>query len=232
MVGDFLYNKVNSISVEYGDTKITFFQINLQAEAVNQSVWHDHRYYEIHFCGKDSLEYTFSDQTVRLNPGELLIIPPDTFHNSITAANKQNIHIVSFAVAAVKNDKRFYKAITSALYKNALTPLRFSCGSQVEWDVYNQEDLYGSLLGICKLKSEATKFIYLLFNRILKEYIAADSKTEIMVLLDNLINRPNMTLDEIAAATHYSKRHVSRLIKQQYGVSLSALRKNIREASR
>ncbi len=227
-----MYNKVNSISMEYNDAKITFFQINLQAEASDQSLWHDHRYYEIHFCGKDSLEYTFSDQTVRLNVGELLIIPPNTFHNSITLADKQNIHILSFAVTAVKNDKRFYKAFTSALNKNALTPVKFSCGSQVEWDVYDREDLYGSLLGICKLKAEATKLIYLLFHCILKEYIAADRKTEVMVLLDNLINRPNMTLDEIAAVTHYSKRHVSRLIKQQYGVSLSELRKNIREASR
>jgi len=223
-----VYNKVNSISVEYDDTKIIFFQINLQAEVVDRMLWHNHRYYEIHFCQKDSLEYTFSDQTVRLNPGELLIIPPDTFHNSITAADKQNIHTLSFAVTAIKNNKRFYKAFTSALNTNALVPLRFPCGSQVEWEAYNQEDLYDSLLGICKLKSEATKFIYLLFNCILKEYISADSKTEIMVLLDNLINRPNMTLDDIAVATHYSKRHISRLIKQQYGVSLSVLRKNIR----
>ncbi len=226
-----MYNKVNSISMEYGDTKITFFQINLQAEMFNQSLWHDHRYYEIHFCWKGSVDYTFSDQTVRLNPKELLIIPPNTFHNSITTVDKQNIHILSFAVTAAKNNKRFYKAITSALNKNALAPLRFPCGSQVEWDVYDQEDLYSSLLGICKLKSEATKFIYLLFNCIIKEYIAVNSKTEIPVLLDNLINRPNITLDEIAAATHYSKRHISRLIKQQYGVSFSVLRKNIRKVS-
>lgn len=217
--------------MEYDDTKITFFQINLQAEMFNQSLWHDHRYYEIHFCWKGSVDYTFSDQTVRLNPEELLIIPPNTFHNFITTVDKQNIHILSFAVTAAKNNKRFYKAITSALNKNALAPLRFPCGSQVEWDVYDQEDLYNSLLGICKLKSEATKFIYLLFNCIIKEYIAVNSKTEIPVLLDNLINRPNITLDEIAAATHYSKRHISRLIKQQYGVSFSVLRKNIRKVS-
>ena len=226
-----MYNKVNSISMEYDDTKITFFQINLQSEMFNQSLWHDHRYYEIHFCWKGSVDYTFSDQTVRLNPEELLIIPPNTFHNSITAVDKQNIHILSFEVTAAKNNKQFYKAITSALNKNALAPLRFSCGSQVEWDVYNQEDLYSSLLGICKLKSEATKFIYLLFNCIIKEYIAVNNKTEIPVLLDNLINRPNITLDEIAAATHYSKRHISRLIKQQYGVSFSVLRKNIQKVS-
>ena len=217
--------------MEYGDTKITFFQINLQAEMFNQSLWHDHRYYEIHFCWKGSVDYTFSDQTVRLNPEELLIIPPNTFHNSITTVDKQNIHILSFAVTAAKNNKQFYKVITSALNKNALAPLRFPCGSQVEWVVYDQEDLYSSLLGICKLKSEATKFIYLLFNCIIKEYIAVNSKTEIPVLLDNLINRPNITLDEIAAATHYSKRHISRLIKQQYGVSFSVLRKNIWKVS-
>ena len=74
-------------------------------------------------------------------------------------------------------------------------------------------------------------FTNFLFNCIIKEYIAVNSKTEIPVLLDNLINRPNITLDEIAAATHYSKRHISRLIKQQYGVSFSVLRKNIWKVS-
>ena len=117
-----LYNKVNSISVEYGDTKITFFQINLQAETVNQSLWHDHRYYEIHFCQKDSLEYTFSDQTVRLNPGELLIIPPDTFHKSITAADKLTPEEIKQAVRTLRrnNCQPFEDGFYHAISENAL----------------------------------------------------------------------------------------------------------------
>ena len=80
--------------------------------------------------------------------------------------------------------------------------------------------------GICHLKSVAAELIDLLFQSTVgnTDHFLCE-KQEPMILIDNMINHPEVTLEEIANATNYSKRHVARLIKQQYGVSLGILKK-------
>ena len=45
------------------------------------------------------------------------------------------------------------------------------------------------------------------------------------VLIDVLVNRPDMTVQKIAAATNYSQRQISRIIKQRYGMTLTEFKK-------
>ena len=78
---------------------------------------------------------------------------------------------------------------------------------------------------MCKLKNAGTEFIYRLFQQLLPtDLLLTHSNTDTDILIDNLVHRPDITLDDIAKASNYSKRHVSRLIRQRYGGTLSQLR--------
>ena len=224
-------NAINSVSLEYYDSKITFFRIRQDKASPIGSAWHAHQFYEIHFCKGEPTEYTYADKTVTLNPLELMIIPPNVFHYSIRPEHLENIYVTSFAVSSAKNSETFpfCNIFTSALAMNALTPIKFSCGSQIDWEDFNNPELFSSLTGVCRLKALASSFVYLLLNQILKTDIAVGEKPEALILIDSMINNPDISLDEMAAATHYSKRQITRLIKQRYGEPLSKLRKNIRE---
>jgi AraC-like DNA-binding protein len=48
-------------------------------------------------------------------------------------------------------------------------------------------------------------------------------------LIDVLINNPHYKLSDIAKATSYSERQISRIIKQHYGISLLELRRKMKD---
>jgi AraC-like DNA-binding protein len=73
----------------------------------------------------------------------------------------------------------------------------------------------------------AAGFIYQLFAHLVENAsIAVPGKQDALVLMDNMINRPDVTLAEIASTINYSQRHTARLIEKYYGTSLSQLRKD------
>lgn len=219
-------NKANSLSLEYGNTKISFFHLLLQPEnALTSPLWHTHGYYEVHFSTKGTLEYTFSDRQVSLPRGEMLIIPPNTPHISQEIEETNGLWVISLSLTAAEPGDSCYKAFSSALESAALVPRPIPAGLLAEAQML-LDDLYSTVLGVCQLQSAAAEFVRLLFADLMdRDVPTGHRELPLSFLLENLLNAP-FSLQEIAEITGYSKRHISRLIKKQHGMTLSQLRKN------
>lgn len=227
---------VDNVSVEYGDTKISIFGIKTQDNLDLSPIWHKHNYYELHFCNDRFRDYKFNDKNVRFKQGQLMIIPPDTNHNTTATIDPmpQPPLALIFTVTKIKSKIHFYDKIIQALEENSLTPLTIHGISIDDIALFHKNlSLYGSLLGLCELKASASNIMYKLFKSILNDItFRTDNNESILVLLDNLVNDPKYTLSDIAKATNYSQRHLSRIIKQHYGLNFSELRSKIKEANK
>lgn len=220
---------VGSVTLQYGDAEISFFCVNIQGQEDIARIWHRHSYYELHFATDHVPAYQFRDRSIALQPGELLIVPPDIPHSSRESSEltARRLTVVSMDIRRIDSKERFYDIFVSLLEQNTMTPLAFPDFSKAELDLFRQNALYSSFLGVCRLKSVAADLVCRLFSYLGKgSHVTVDGQREqeSFVLIDNLINHPTITLADIAAATNYSKRHISRLIKQHYGMSLSAFR--------
>ena len=216
-------NHINSVSLTYGDTELSFYNIKLRQSRSEDPILHSHTYYELHLLSKRSVIFRLSDRILTLNPNELLIIPPQTLHYS--NADVGATTVLSLSLSPISNDKNCHEIFMHALQEHALRPLHFPCTEDIS--LLNQDEPYRSFLGICKLKMVAAGFIYQLFAQLVENAsIAVPGKQDALVLMDNMINRPDVTLAEIASTINYSQRHTARLIEKYYGTSLSQLRKD------
>lgn len=223
---------ISSVSLEYGDAKINVFGIKIDNSFGFTSTWHRHNYYEIHCSRNKICQYEFENQNITFNPSQALIIPPHIAHNTFATFEPQNNGCVvfAFAISKIKSDKLFYDQIIEALDKNSLVP--FDIPQKTIEDIISLNDitLYDSFLGTCKLKSIASNVIYHIFSNILNNINSQTTKGEILpVLIDVLINNPHYKLSDIAKATSYSERQISRIIKQHYGMSLLELRRKMKD---
>ncbi len=224
---------VDSISLEYGDTKISFFGIKIN-DLSDLSVWHRHNYYEIHYCTDKIREYKFPDRNITFKSGQVLIIPPLIDHNTFADSyvSAQPPVALAFTLTKIKSNISFYDKITTALENNSLIPLNIPQISDKDFSLFRDINLYDNFLGLCKLKAIASNLIYHIFGSILNDVtFRTDNEESVMVLIDNLINDPQYTLSEIAKRTSYSQRQLSRIIKQHYGLSFSELRRKMKEAN-
>ncbi len=230
--GEFVNNLVDSISFEYGDMKITFFGIEDFDRDEDSPDWHRHNYYELHTFDSDLYEYKFNSKKVSFKKGEFVLIPPYVSHNTMGAFGEKTTlpKAVAFTVSKTQSSLHFFEKATVELDKNSLIPLAIPNVSIKEIMLLSDTELYSSFHGICKLQATASKIIYNLFKTIMDDVVFVnDCHENTLVVIDNLINIPKFTLSDIAAAINYSERQVSRIIKQHYGLTLSELRRRIKE---
>ena len=215
------------VSLQYGDAEISFYNIKIHHEHDDFKMqWHSHRYFELHFLNKGQCVYKFEQGDVTLAAGEMLIIQPECVHLPMAGA-EESLDVVSLSVTQTGDDQHFYKVLIESLNKFALKPIPFSfCGI----DTFEHTELYRSVLGVLKLKQVAADFTNQLFSRLLSNNNPTISSGKASaVLIDTLVNSGGITLDDIAKATNYSKRHITRLIKKTYGMTLSEFKRKAKE---
>lgn len=222
--GDPLESFAEKVSLQYGDAEVSFYNIKVAAASGIRMRWHSHKYYELHFWSKGNATYHFPDGEVEVKAGQMLIIPPDIDHIPIGHYNEGSFTVISMSVDHIGGDQKFYQAFVDALNKNAFKAVDFSFA---DIRTFEYTELYRSVLGVLKLKQVAACFVERLFTLLLSnnnpQIVSGKASA---VLIDTLVNRDGTTLEEIAAATNYSKRHITRLIKKTYGMSLSQLRRS------
>lgn len=217
--------KLNFVELNYGDAQITFFEFIRFPHDQNSKRWHQHIFYELHFPLTNPVKCTFGDRTVIVSPGEVIIIPPGTLHQSITGdCAADEITVLSLELCRKQGGQPFFDDFVSALEGAALTAVKVPDLKADLLKAFLQDSLYSSVLGVCHLKMCASQVIDSLMGRILCDKPLKNDERKVWLMVDNLLNISDITLAEIAAVTNYSERQVSRLIKQQYGVSFSQLR--------
>ena len=227
-------NDAYSVTMDYGDAEVTFFNIKIKTKNDGTPVWHKHDYYELHTCLAGEVTYTFEQGTVTLGCMQSLLIPQGVPHLSVDAERGKvaGLRVVSFALSSKKGDKSLFAIFQEALERCALQPMHISALADLDTDVLRRDAMYRSVSGILQLKEICARFAYAFFGHIVDgAQILPLRKRELMVLIDNMVYLPEISLDDIARATNYSKRHVSRLICQKYGCSLGKLRKRTKEGT-
>ena len=215
---------VEHIILNYNDLDITFFKVNIDTEKHQTENMHRHNYYEVHFSHNEYFTYEFCNKTITLSPKQIIIIPPQTLHK--TNYSKSVIPtVVSFVITSSENTKN-YKHISESLDNISLKAIDFTSLSNEQLLFLGNSQLYRTFLGNCKLKEIASSFVYEILSLALKNNdFVVDKNFDIMLLIDNLINYPNVTVKEIAKITNYSERQISRLIKQNYKMTLSEIKR-------
>lgn len=177
--------------------------------------------------------YHFSDREILLRQGEMLLIPPNVIHGAIDKESDSfTPHVLSLSLTATEAAGKFYPAFSAMLSDAAMHPMQAPASLPDQLRILQEKELYRSVLGVCRLKAAAGSLIFDLFH-LLRPY-GAEAETvpeppcgaEVTVLLENLVNRPETSLEQIAAAINYSPRHTARLIKNTYGASLSEIRRS------
>lgn len=231
-------SSIRTVSIDYGDARFSIYLISLPGAyrspgAEVTHVMHSHFYYELHYASRGQCLYRFSDREVLLQEGQMLLIPPGQHHLSVgTDSESYTPQVLSLSITTTENAGRFYPSFLSMLNAAALTPLPGSFAIAGYIDVLQQRPLYDSVPGICRLKAAAACFLSDLFH-LLSPYATETGTsaeppcdTEMAVLLENMVNRPDISLEQIAEAINYSTRHTARLIKNIYGASLSEIRRS------
>lgn len=233
-------SNIRAVSMDYGDTRFSVYLIRLPEEyrepellASRQPVMHSHFYYEIHYALRGQCRYRFKDRELTLREGQMLLIPPEILHAAVElSSDHHELQVISLSLAETDGAGRFYPAFLAMLEAAACTPMVAPAGLSDYVDIFQQQELYGSVLGICQLKSAAASLVRDLFQ-LLSPYapetpaspdLSCDA--EVAILLENMVNRPDISLEQIAAAVNYSTRHTARLIKSIYGASLSEIRRS------
>lgn len=230
-------SSIRTVSIDYGDTRFSIYLISLpgryQSPEATTHVMHSHFYYELHYASRGQCLYRFSDREVLLREGQMLLIPPGQHHLSVSKdSGDYTPQVLSLSITDTDHTGRFYPAFLSMLEAAAMKPLPVSFALAEYIQILQQRPLYDCVPGICKLKAAAACFLSDLFH-LLSPY-ARDTGTapepprdaELAVLLENMVNLPDIPLEQIAAATNYSTRHTARLIKKIYGASLSEIRRS------
>lgn len=219
-------SSIRSISFNHGDTGFRFWSVWLPAAADDVVTQHSHAFYEIHTVRRGTVTFHLSDTTVTVGAGESLIVPPHTLHG--TTRDMADRTAVAFSIEKLDGGDRCFYRFKRALDEAALSPFAFADLSNE--DLLMHRELYLSFSGKLQLQAAASTFVWRLFTRLCEDAdTTAQDDGDIRLLLDEYVYRYETSLDEIAAATNYSKRHLSRLIKQCYGLPLSKLRKQNRK---
>ena len=225
--------KVNSISLGYGDTLLHLYQFHLSSKgSLEKSVFHEHKFYEIHIAKNGSYTYTLNDRSITLNKNQILIIPPDVSHASVYNTSwDYEFAVLSLALERREGESGFYSFFSEALNSCSLLPISVPATLVHRVGELKNNEYYGAIKGECYLKMQGGAIVYELFeslNHFKSEEALRSTTTESdnrLILLDVLVHEPSRSLTDIAAAINYSSRHTSRLIRSIYGCSLSELRR-------
>ena len=226
--------QVDGVELKYGDAVITFYRFNFvgiqwEQRAMEASILHAHTHYEIHVVTKGATAVTTDNQSIPLSSGELLILPPGTEHDSLTLREDFRFLALSVKLENVPGQKGFYQYFSSALNSAALQPVKIS--ERLLETIQDWNACSGAGVGdYCRQKALLCDIVWMLFRDIDGFQVDGEparcsrSRSEILTLLDNLVDNNNYTLTDIAEAIDYSPRNVSRLIRSTYHMSLKELR--------
>lgn len=228
------FASMRSIRTVFGDACFSLYLLKMKTKPERgdsvTSVPHFHPFYELHAaCGGD-YAFRFPDRTVTLQKGEALLIPPGCRHYSVTPSPSYYLNdVLMLSVRRTEGDVKIYDdflRVASQPGKYRMTEET----SRLIGEFYHngqrtaREKLYAGVL--------AARLVFGLLDMLgIMDGTEKSAKEdppreeESRMLLDELLNRGDLSLSLIAELMHFSPRHTARIIRESYGMSLTALRK-------
>ena len=226
--------QITGIDSNYGDATFRIFHFSLSPIPELLPKHHTHQYYEILFCAGESVHYLLEDGEIRLKKNQYLILPPGVPHMADTEKGAIKAESIAFSLSEGKGKKGFYRSFEQTLLSHSLRPLHASAELFEALRALNGANWNGTPGSYCRLKYLAPAFLFALFDGLNvfddgeRATAMEHDREDTVALLDNLLNNQSLTLRDLSAKINYSERHTARMIRKQYGVSFSELRKRQR----
>lgn len=223
---------VKTIPIQYGDAQIKCHKIYSSGTLIDvnsgEGTFHSHKYYECHFMEKNSTKLRTVNGDITISQSEMLIIPPDFGHFSIIPDDSFQSHVFEFSLECVESDNNgIYKLFKELLDKSSLTPIKISQKLLSLTRDFSQSSFDGTIGDYCASIAQVANIVSALFNEIntcnTTKKLTVDM-TDIKTMIDAYVSMPEKTLDDLAQVTAYSRRQISRIVRNLYGMSLSDLR--------
>lgn len=221
---------LKTVSLTFQDTTVDFLFFYYDHEQLSpcETMFHKHMNFELHFALGGSYEYTFSDRTVLLQKNHMLIIPPGVLHKAVDSSREEyRFRVLTLKFSSEKTDG-FYEFLTSAFLNRALESIEVQDEIMRSVSALCAEIDAKSYLQSLYLHSCASKVLYRLCDFLAedREKKLPETDMHLEVQIENLVNRRDLSLSDIAEAINYSPRQTERLIKQIYGKSLTKIRED------
>lgn len=230
-------NYVHKIKISLGNClfKIFFFDFGFSSEKETSDTAilnFPPNCHILFFCIKGTHLLQTRKGEVTLNSNELLILPPNSLQDySFSHALNFYFRYISLSLEQCDDSLNLYEYFADTLEKYSLYPLPLPNSilqkvlQMKTWGVPN------SIKNYCYLHAQFSTFLFELFDNLTGFFEHSDlslptthtNSEELIVLLNTMISSRNMTLSEIAEELHYSERHIARLIKQIYSMTLSEI---------
>ena len=218
---NFQNTKVDFLFYQYDNNKMKFY---------HKTKFHKHMNFEIHFAVNGFYEYEFTDRKILLNKNQMLIIPPGILHKAVDISNSEyKFKVLTLKFSSGETDG-FYDFLTSAFQQRALESIELQDETiDMVLSLYPLVDAKTYLQSIY-LISCASKVFYALCSLLTddKDKCPHETDNHLEVQIENLVNKLNMSLTDIANEINYSPRQTERLIKQIYGKPLTKIREDFK----
>ncbi len=192
---------------------------------------HEHAWYEFHYVESGSMEIKTSDQTFYVKEGDMLFLPPRTYHNTKFTADTR---YVSFGFELKPNGKTttedLYKTMIGTFAKeNSLTMLYNDSVAEVSARLKRYLRGGGRIYD-CRVQVMLSTILFSVFdsladgtsiengNALQSEKVAEDSRHYLLDLLTSS-RIDNLTLDELSQKIYLNKKQINQIVKKRYNMT-------------
>lgn len=227
--------KFYGVHVEFGNARLTLFRIRSVHEATAKlksntvlTLNHSHSYFECHLFILGQGGLSVDGEEVHFRQGEMLIIPPGVEHFPLDTSQCTEI-VLALTLEELNRTGEFYRYFRDSLEScsNEAVVLPKSLVVRLT-EFYNRfED--NAFRMRCFQQAEAYSIVYGIFECIngfdVETAVGSVSEEEDSnVTLDFLVNDLRVSMQDLSQQLGYTPRHVARLIRQKYGMSLREIR--------
>ncbi len=222
---------VKDISVDYGDARFVLYRMdtgNKTEEKEEPPVLHRHSFYEIHIVKKGA--YTFWKKNGQVTVGEnnILLIKPKYEHYSfIKEAENSTSYVISLSVSKIAGEPHIFDMFLQSSEKLNMKPTKIPRLLEERAERFHTVKGTG-IRGRLYEKLTATELLYSLLDFILPadedecEPQKNMTDDDMAIMLETLIDTNN-NLSEISEMLGYSRRHMMRIIKKDFGMTYTEL---------
>lgn len=222
-----------------GDTEISVFRFRARHEerstfshATSTSL-HRHTFYELQLVKTGVYPFKTANDTVEMQAGELVIVPPETLHFSYMMGQGFTMQVLSFSVRRLEEGYPLYEELKEALHRFAgqalsIPPsLREQIASWAEMIPQTAKEAVRDQIAAVNLFGDLIETLGVGKGDV-KDPALDNGKGSADLILDTMVGDVRYNLADIAKALNYSDRQTARLIQKNYGETLARLRRRRR----
>ncbi len=226
------YNLITHFSIDNVDVVFylenTFFEKEIKFKP---TMVHEHAWYELHYVEKGTLEVTKNGETISVSDGEMLFLPPRTYHST---RSLEGTVFNSFGFEISKNNNKstenLYNTISKILENsNSLHTDDTKTVAEMSKELKKYFEKGGQITD-CRVHNMLSLILFALTDVLPQK---ADNKTAVSFenlthiedkrhfVLDFLTSHElnNLSLNELSEKIYLSPKQINEIIKKRYNMT-------------